>query len=101
VPQMPYARLEELNQLLQKMRRGEVKPRPSLSGLVPQRRVVWGGVDVSMPCFGVKGLLVPYLFGGLLVVLLALVAAILGSWILSILILVGGAILVGLAYRRM
>jgi hydroxyacylglutathione hydrolase len=101
VPRMPYARLEQLNQLLGKVQRGKVRARPSLAGLVPQRRVASGDIDLRVPCFGVKGLLAPYLFGALAVVLLAAVAGVLGSWLFSVLILVVGAVLVSLAYRRM
>jgi glyoxylase-like metal-dependent hydrolase (beta-lactamase superfamily II) len=101
VPRMPYARLEQLNELLGKVQRGEVKARASISGLVPQRRVAWGDIDLRMPWLGVKGLLAPFLFGALAVVLLAVVVGVVGSWLYSIPVLAGGAVLVSLAYRRM
>ncbi len=101
VPRMPYARLEQLNELLRKIRIGEVQPRPSLSGLVPQRRVVWGGIDLRLPCCGVKGLLAPYVLGALAVVPLAVAAGAAGSWLYAIPVLIGGGVLVALAYRRM
>jgi hydroxyacylglutathione hydrolase len=100
-PRMPYARLEQLNELLGKIQRGEVRARPSLAGLVPQRRVASGDIDLRMPCFGVKGLLAPYLFGALAVVPLSVMVGVLGSWLFSVPILVVGAVLVSLAYRRM
>jgi hydroxyacylglutathione hydrolase len=100
-PRMPYAHLEQLNELLGKIQRGEVKARPSISGLVPQGRIVSSDIDLRMPCFGVKGLLAPYLLGALAVVLLAVVVGVLGSWLLSIPVFAGGAVLVYLAYRRM
>jgi hydroxyacylglutathione hydrolase len=101
VPQMPYVRLEQLNQLLLKLQRGEVRARPSLQGLVPQRRVEDGDIDLRIPYFGIQGLLVPYLAGGVATVFLALAMGILGSWFYSIPILVGGGVLVALAYGRM
>jgi glyoxylase-like metal-dependent hydrolase (beta-lactamase superfamily II) len=101
VPRMPYARLEQLNKLLRQVQRGEARPRPSVRGLVPQQRVSSGDIELRMPCFGVKGLLAPYLFGALAVGLLAAVAGVLGSWLFSVPILVVGAVLVSLAYRRM
>jgi hypothetical protein len=100
-PRMPYARLEHLNELLGKIQRGEVRARPSLCGLVPQRRVLSGDIHLRMPCFGVKGLLATFLFGALVVVLLAVVVGVLTSWLYSIPVLPGGAVLVYLAYRRM
>lgn len=101
VPRMPYSRLEQLHELLGKIEIGELKPYPSLSGLVPQRRVLWGDIDLRMPCFGVKGLLAPYFLGALAVILLAVVAGVAGSWLYSIPILGVGAVLVSVAYRRM
>jgi len=101
VPRMPYARLEQLNKLLRQVQRGEVKTRPSLRGLVPQQWVLSGDIDLRMPWFGVKGLLAPFLFGALVTVLLAMVVGIVGSWLYSIPVLAGGAVLVYLAHRRM
>jgi hypothetical protein len=98
---MPYARLEALNQLVQQVQQGEVKARPSLRGLVPQRRVAAKEIDLRIPWLGVQGLLVPYLTGGLGTILLALVVGALGSWLWSLPVLVTGAVLVALAYRRM
>ena len=98
---MPYARLEELNQLVQRVQLGAVRARPSLQGLVPQRRIEAGDIDLRMPLFGIQGLLVPYPTGGLGTVLLAFAVGVLGSWLYSIPILVAGAFLVALAYRRM
>jgi glyoxylase-like metal-dependent hydrolase (beta-lactamase superfamily II) len=101
VPRMPYARLEALNELLRKVLCGSIETRPSFQGLVPQRRAEAGELDLRIPYFGIQGLLAPYLFGGLATLALALAAGILGSWLLSIAILVAGAGLVAVAYRRM
>jgi glyoxylase-like metal-dependent hydrolase (beta-lactamase superfamily II) len=101
VPRMPYGRLEQLNELLGKVRRGEVTATASISGLVPQRRVAWGDIDLRMPWLGVKGLLAPFLFGALAVIVMGVVAGVAGSWLYSILVLAGGAVLVSLMYRRM
>lgn len=100
-PRMPYARLEQLNKLLRQVQRREVKPRPSLKGLVPHQWVVSGDIDLRMPFFGVKGLLAPFLFGGLAVILLASAVGILGSGFYSIPILTGGALLAFRAHSRM
>ena len=51
--------------------------------------------------FGVKGLLAPILFGALAVVLLTVAAGAVGSWLHSLPVLAGGAVLVYLQYRRM
>jgi glyoxylase-like metal-dependent hydrolase (beta-lactamase superfamily II) len=101
VPTMPYARLGELHQLLQRVQRGEVRPRPSLQGLVPQRRVEADDIDLRKPYFGIQGLLVPYVAGAMAILLLSLAVGALGSWLYSVPILVAGAVLVALAYRRM
>jgi glyoxylase-like metal-dependent hydrolase (beta-lactamase superfamily II) len=101
VPHMPYSRLETLNQLVQEVQRGDVKPRLSLQSMVPQRQVEAGEIELRIPWFGIQGLLVPFLAGGLITILLALVVGALGSWLLSLPVLVTGAVLVALAYRRM
>jgi glyoxylase-like metal-dependent hydrolase (beta-lactamase superfamily II) len=100
-PRMPYSRLEQLNEVLWELRRGEVKARPSLRGLVPHRRIAWREIDLRMPVFGVKGLLAPYVLGTLMTILLAGVVGTVGSWLYSVPVLAGGALLVSLAYLRM
>jgi glyoxylase-like metal-dependent hydrolase (beta-lactamase superfamily II) len=101
VPMMPYGRLEELNCLLGALLRGDVKGKPSLQGLVPQRRLAAGEVELRLLWLGTAGLLLPYLVGVLVVLLLAITAGVLLSWVAAIPILVVGSLLVALAYRRL
>lgn len=101
VPAMPYGRLEELHKLLQDVQSGRVRPAPSLHGLVPQRRVVAGDIDLRIPCFGVQGLLLPFLGGALATLLVAAGVGALVSWVAATTIAVVGLVLVAHAYRRM
>ena len=100
-PRMPYARLEELAALLRGIEEGTVRPRFSLAGLTPQRRVVSGNIDLRLPLFGVRGILLPYLVAALLAVVLALVIALTVSWLAGASILIGGGVVASMLHSRM
>ena len=100
-PRMPYARLEELAALLRGIEEGAVRPRFSVAGLTPQRRVVSGNIDLRLPFFGVRGILLPYMAAALLVVALAMVIALTVSWIAGASILIGGGVVASILHSRM
>ena len=80
-PRMPYERLEELQRLLRAIQKGEINPKPSFNYLLPQRRVKGGNVDLSLPRLTLLWVPTPFLFVGLIVVLLTLVVALVASWL--------------------
>lgn len=100
-PRMPYTRLEALASVLRNIAEVHVKPEFSLVDLTPQLRVVSGDIDLRLPFFGVRGILLPYLVSALLAAALALVIALAVSWIAGAAILVAGIAVAYVLHSRM